>query len=56
VALVAGLPRAAHFGVLVKGAKPREALARIRRLTLDKTGSPTDGRRQIVAMTHGRLD
>ena len=29
VALVAGLSRAAHFGVLIKGAKPLEALARI---------------------------
>ena len=28
VALVAGLSRAAHFGVLIKGAKPLEALAR----------------------------
>ncbi|MBA4207524.1 MAG: heavy metal translocating P-type ATPase, partial [Polymorphum sp.] len=38
VALVAGLSRAAHFGVLVKGAKPLEAMARIRTLILDKTG------------------
>jgi heavy metal translocating P-type ATPase len=48
VALVAGLSRAAHFGVLVKGAKPLEALARIRTLILDKTGTLTDGRPQIV--------
>ena len=33
VALVAGLSRAAHFGVLIKGAKPLEALARIGRLS-----------------------
>jgi len=56
VAIVAGLQRAAHFGVLVKGAKPLEALARIRTLNVDTTGPPTNGRRQIVAMTHGRLD
>ena len=48
VALVAGLSRAAHFGVLIKGAKPLEALARIKTLILDKTGTLTDGRPQIV--------
>ncbi len=48
VALVAGLSRAAHFGVLIKGAKPLEALARIQTLILDKTGTLTDGRPQIV--------
>jgi magnesium-transporting ATPase (P-type) len=31
VALVAGLSRAAHFGVLIKGAGPLETMARIRR-------------------------
>jgi heavy metal translocating P-type ATPase len=50
VALVAGLSRAAHFGVLIKGAKPLEALARIRTLILDKTGTLTDGRPQIVSV------
>ena len=50
VALVAGLSRAAHFGVLIKGAKPMEAMARIRTLILDKTGTLTDGRPQIVAI------
>lgn len=50
VALVAGLSRAAHFGVLVKGAAPLEAMARIRSLILDKTGTLTDGRPQIVAI------
>jgi heavy metal translocating P-type ATPase len=48
VALVAGLSRAAHFGVLIKGAKPLEALARIKILILDKTGTLTNGRPQIV--------
>jgi heavy metal translocating P-type ATPase len=51
VALVAGLSRAAHFGVLIKGAKPLEALARITTLILDKTGTLTDGRPQIVSIT-----
>ena len=51
VALVAGLSRAAHFGVLIKGAKPLEALARIRTMILDKTGTLTDGRPQLVSIT-----
>ncbi|MBE0578606.1 heavy metal translocating P-type ATPase [Devosia sp.] len=50
VALVAGLSRAAHYGVLIKGAKPLEALARINTLILDKTGTLTDGRPQIVSI------
>jgi len=50
VALVAGLSRAAHFGVLIKGAKPLEALARIQTLILDKTGTLTGGRPQIVSI------
>lgn len=50
VALVAGLSRAAHFGVLIKGAKPLEALARIQTLILDKTGTLTDGRPQIISI------
>ena len=50
VALVAGLSRAAHFGVLIKGAAPLEAMARIRTLILDKTGTLTDGRPRIVSI------
>lgn len=56
VALVAGLSRAAHFGVLIKGARPLEALAKIRSLILDKTGTLTDGRPMIVAIeSYGEL-
>ncbi|TCL63263.1 heavy metal translocating P-type ATPase [Rhizobium sp. BK251] len=57
VALVAGLSRAAHYGVLVKGAGPLEALARARTLILDKTGTLTDGRPQIVSIdAHGGME
>ncbi|MEY8099424.1 heavy metal translocating P-type ATPase [Falsihalocynthiibacter sp. S25ZX9] len=56
VALVAGLSRAAHYGALIKGAKPLEALAGIQTLILDKTGTLTDGRPQIVSIqSHGAL-
>ncbi|SFS55304.1 ATPase, P-type (transporting), HAD superfamily, subfamily IC/heavy metal translocating P-type ATPase [Sulfitobacter marinus] len=48
VALVAGLSRAAHFGVLIKGSGVLEKMARIRTLILDKTGTLTDGRPRIV--------
>jgi len=48
VALTAGLSRAAHFGVLIKGAAPLETMARSRTLILDKTGTLTDGRPQII--------
>jgi heavy metal translocating P-type ATPase len=50
VALVAGLSRAAHFGVLIKGAGPLETMARIHTLILDKTGTLTDGRPKIVSI------
>ncbi|HWU63047.1 MAG TPA: HAD-IC family P-type ATPase, partial [Ensifer sp.] len=50
VALVAGLSRAAHFGILIKGARPLENMARIRSIILDKTGTLTDGRPQIAAI------
>lgn len=49
VALVAGLSRAAHYGVLIKGAKPLEILAGIKTLVFDKTGTLTDGRPQIIS-------
>jgi heavy metal translocating P-type ATPase len=56
VALVAGLSRAAHFGVLIKGSGVLEKMARIQTLILDKTGTLTDGRPRIVAIqTHTDL-
>jgi len=50
VALVAGLSRAAKYGVLIKGASALEALAQVRTLILDKTGTLTEGRPQIVSV------
>ena len=50
VALVAGLSRAAHFGVLIKGSRPLENMARIQSIILDKTGTLTDGRPQIASV------
>ena len=48
VALTAGLSRAARYGVLTKGAKALEVMAKIQVLILDKTGTLTDGRPQIA--------
>lgn len=57
VALVAGLSRAAHFGVLIKGAGPLEAMARAHTLILDKTGTLTEGRPAIVSVdTYDGMD
>ena len=51
VALVAGMSRAAQFGVLIKGAQALEAMGRIQILIFDKTGTLTDGRPKIVRIT-----
>ena len=50
VAIVAGLSRAAKLGILIKGGKAIETLARIRSLVLDKTGTLTHGQAQIVSI------
>ncbi|MCS3731161.1 heavy metal translocating P-type ATPase [Bradyrhizobium betae] len=50
VAIVSGLSRAARHGILIKGGKAIEALARINSLVLDKTGTLTDGRAKVVAV------
>jgi heavy metal translocating P-type ATPase len=50
VAIVSGLSRAAKHGVLIKGGKALEALARIRSLVIDKTGTLTNGRARVVAV------
>ena len=50
VAIVSGLSRAARFGILIKGGKAIEALARVYSLVLDKTGTLTDGRARVVSV------
>ena len=50
IAIVSGLSRAAKHGILVKGGKALEAMARVRVLVVDKTGTLTYGRAKIVAV------
>lgn len=50
VAIVSGLSRAAKHGILIKGGKALEILARVRSLVIDKTGTLTDGRARVVSL------
>jgi heavy metal translocating P-type ATPase len=48
-AIIAGVSRAAKHGIIVKGGGPLETLARVTVLLLDKTGTVTSARPQVVA-------
>ena len=48
VAIVSGLSRAAKLGILIKGGKAIETLARVRTLVIDKTGTLTLGQAKLV--------
>jgi heavy metal translocating P-type ATPase len=48
-AIVAGVSRAARRGIIMKGGAPLEALARVRVLLLDKTGTVTSARPEVIA-------
>ena len=50
VAIVSGLSRAAKQGILIKGGKALEMLARVRSLVIDKTGTLTIGRARLVSI------
>lgn len=49
-AIIAGVSRAAKHGIIVKGGGPLETLARTRILLLDKTGTVTAARPEVVAV------
>ncbi len=48
VAIISGMSRAANVGVLVKGGGVLEALAQIKIVVLDKTGTLTDGQASVT--------
>jgi heavy metal translocating P-type ATPase len=50
VAIVSGLSHAARHGILVKGGKVLETMARVTSLVIDKTGTLTDGQARIVSI------
>ena len=50
VAIVSGLSRAAKHGILIKGGKALEIMARIRVLVVDKTGTLTRGSARVTAI------
>ncbi|WP_112662114.1 heavy metal translocating P-type ATPase [Microvirga flavescens] len=50
VAIISGISRAAKAGILIKGGKALETLARIRALVIDKTGTLTHGEARVVAI------
>src|SRR6516165_2735058 len=49
-AIIAGVSRAAKHGIIVKGGGPLEMLARATVLLLDKTGTVTQARPQVIAV------
>jgi heavy metal translocating P-type ATPase len=49
VALVSGLSRAAKHGILIKGGKALELMARVRVVVIDKTGTLTEGRPALAS-------
>jgi heavy metal translocating P-type ATPase len=50
VAIVAGMSRAAHRGVIVKGGGALETMARAQTIVFDKTGTLTRGSPQVAAI------
>ncbi len=50
VAIVSGLSRAAKHGILIKGGKALEMMARVRSLVIDKTGTLTHGNARVVSV------
>ncbi|NVB78349.1 MAG: heavy metal translocating P-type ATPase [Kofleriaceae bacterium] len=49
-AIISGVSRAAKHGIVIKGGGPLETLARVRVLLLDKTGTVTSAKPQVISV------
>jgi heavy metal translocating P-type ATPase len=56
IAIISGVSRAAHRGIVVKGGGAIETLARVRSIFLDKTGTLTRGAPELQRIALVRLD
>ncbi len=50
MSIMVGIGRAAHFGILIKNAEVLERMEKVDTLVVDKTGTLTEGRPQVVAV------
>jgi len=50
MSIMVGVGRAAHFGILVKNAEALERMEKVDTLVVDKTGTLTEGRPEVVAV------
>jgi Cu+-exporting ATPase len=56
MAIMVGTGRGAHAGVLIKNAEALETLEKVDTLVLDKTGTLTEGKPRVVAVSHSLKD
>src|SRR5579859_8037324 len=56
MAIMVGTGRGAHAGVLIKNAEALETLEKVDTLVIDKTGTLTEGKPRVVAMSATRPD
>ncbi len=53
MSIMVGVGRAAHFGILIKNAEVLERMEKVDTLVVDKTGTLTEGKPQVVAVVAG---
>ena len=53
MSIMVGVGRAASFGILIKDAEVLERMEKVDTLVVDKTGTLTEGKPKVVAITAG---